>query len=129
MRFPLSRLRHHGERLMNCCFMHHHTVPATRIMVWRGIGFLYCTLLVRIADTLNSQCYISEVLESVDLPYIQCLPSVIFLQDNARPHVARNVPEFLVTHQIELLPWFACSPDLLPNWKPETHACTMSGPG
>ncbi|GFY13533.1 transposable element Tcb1 transposase [Trichonephila clavipes] len=37
-----------------------------------------------------------------------------FQQDNARPHVARNVQRFFVNHQIELLPWSACSPDLLP---------------
>ncbi|GFX82386.1 transposable element Tcb1 transposase [Trichonephila clavipes] len=33
---------------------------------------------------------------------------------NARPHVARNVQKFFVNNQIELLPWPARSPDLLP---------------
>lgn len=106
--------RHRGERLLNCCVMHRHTGPAPGIMVWGGIGFHCRTPLVRIAGTLNSQRYISEVLEPVVLPYIQRLPSAIFQQDNARPHVARNVQEFFFTHQIELLPWPACSPDLSP---------------
>ncbi|GFV22939.1 transposable element Tcb1 transposase [Trichonephila clavipes] len=40
------------------------------------------------------------------------LATIIFQQDNARPHVARIVQRFFVNHQIELLPWPARSPDL-----------------
>ncbi|GFX19392.1 transposable element Tcb1 transposase [Trichonephila clavipes] len=83
------------------CLEHH----ASRIRVW--------VHRVRIAGTLNSQSYIAEVLESGVHPYIPRLPSAIFQQDNARPHVVRNVQEFF-THQIELLPWPACYPDLSP---------------
>ncbi|GFX32812.1 transposable element Tcb1 transposase [Trichonephila clavipes] len=42
------------------------------------------------------------------------LVAAIFQQDNARLHVARIVQRFFVNHQIELLPWRACSPDLSP---------------
>ncbi|GFS94013.1 transposable element Tcb1 transposase [Trichonephila clavipes] len=94
--------------------MHRYTGPATGIMVWGGIGFPCGTPFEHIAGTLNSQRYISEVLEPVVLPYIQRLLSVIFQQDNARPHVARNVQEFFSDHQIELLLWPACSPNLSP---------------
>ncbi|GFW85908.1 transposable element Tcb1 transposase [Trichonephila clavipes] len=80
--------RHHGERMLNSCVMHRHTVPAPVIMVWSGIGYHSRTPLVRIAGTLNSQRYISEVLEPVVLPYVQGLGPAIFQQDNARPHVA-----------------------------------------
>ncbi|GFU64690.1 transposable element Tcb1 transposase [Trichonephila clavipes] len=48
------------------------------------------------------------------LPYLHCLATTIFQQDNARPHVARIVQRLFVNHQIELLPWPACSPDLSP---------------
>ncbi|UYV65747.1 hypothetical protein LAZ67_3005315 [Cordylochernes scorpioides] len=58
--------------------------------------------------------YISEVLEPVVLPYLQGLPTTIFQQDNARPHMARIVLRFFVNRQIELLPWPARSPDLSP---------------
>ena len=54
------------------------------------------------------------MLEPVVLPYIQGLPTAIFQQDNARPHVARIVQGFFVNRQIELLPWPARSPDLSP---------------
>ncbi|GFX61249.1 transposable element Tcb1 transposase [Trichonephila clavipes] len=69
---------------------------------------------VRITDTLNSQRYISEVLKPVALPYLQGWATVLFQQDNARPHGARLVQRCFVNHQIELLPRPAHSPDLLP---------------
>lgn len=106
--------RHRGERMLNSCVMHRHTGPAPGIMVWGGIGYHSRTPPVRIAGTLNSQRYISEVLEPVVLPYLQGLPTAIFQQDNARPHVARIVQGFFVNRQIELLPWPARSPDLSP---------------
>ncbi|GFY19498.1 transposable element Tcb1 transposase [Trichonephila clavipes] len=57
--------------MLNCCVMHRHTGPASGIMVWDGIGYHSRTPLVRIAGTLNSQRYISEMLEPVVLPYLQ----------------------------------------------------------
>ncbi|GFX20719.1 transposable element Tcb1 transposase [Trichonephila clavipes] len=75
--------RHRGERMLNSCVMHLHTGPAPGIMVWGGIGYHSRTPLVPIADTLNSQCYISEVLEPVVFPYLQGLATAIFQQDNA----------------------------------------------
>ncbi|GFT40114.1 alpha-soluble NSF attachment protein [Trichonephila clavipes] len=68
--------RHCGERILNSCVMHHHTSPAPGI-IWGGIGYHSRTPLVRIAGTLNSQRYISEVLEPV------VLPTATFQQDNA----------------------------------------------
>ncbi|GFU06149.1 transposable element Tcb1 transposase [Trichonephila clavipes] len=106
--------RHRGERMLNSCVMHRHTGPAPGIIVWSGIGYHARTSLVRIAGTLNSQRYISEVLETVDLPYLSGLATAIFQQDNARLHVARIVQRFFVNHQIELLPWPARSPGLSP---------------
>ncbi|GFU63738.1 transposable element Tcb1 transposase [Trichonephila clavipes] len=73
--------------MLNSCIMHRHTVPAPGIMVWGGIGYHSRTPLVRIAGTLNSQRYISDVLEPVVLPNLQGLATAIFQQDNARPHI------------------------------------------
>ncbi|GFT16390.1 transposable element Tcb1 transposase [Trichonephila clavipes] len=96
--------RHRGERMLNSCVMHHPTGAAPGIMVWGGIGYHSRTLLVRIFGTLNSQRYISQVLESVVLSYLQGLATAIFQQDNARPHVARIVQRLFVNHQNEFLP-------------------------
>ncbi|GFT95049.1 transposable element Tcb1 transposase [Trichonephila clavipes] len=106
--------RHRGERVLNSCVMHHHIGPTPGIMVWGGIGYHSRTPFVHIAGTLNSQSYISEVLEPVVLPYLQGLATAIFQQNNARPHVTRIVQRFFVNHQIELLPWPARSADLSP---------------
>ncbi|GFV64788.1 transposable element Tcb1 transposase [Trichonephila clavipes] len=94
--------------------MHRHTGPAPNIMVWGGIGYHSHTPLLRIPGTLNSQRYISEVLEPIVLPHLQGLAKAIFQQDNARPRMARIVQRFFVNHQIELLPWPARSSDLSP---------------
>ncbi|GFV75272.1 transposable element Tc1 transposase [Trichonephila clavipes] len=107
-------LRHRGERMLNSCVMHRHTGPAPGCMIWSGIEYHNRTLLVRIAGILNSQRYISEVLEPIVLPYLQGLAMAIFRQDNARPHIARLVQRFFVNHQIESHPWPARSPDLSP---------------
>ncbi|GFX13588.1 transposable element Tcb1 transposase [Trichonephila clavipes] len=106
--------RHCRECMLNSCVMHHPTGPALGIMVWVGIGYHSRTPLVRIAGTLNSQGYISEVMEPVVLPYLQGLITAIFQQDNARSHMTRIVQRFFVNHQIELLNWPARSPDLSP---------------
>ncbi|GFT33872.1 transposable element Tcb1 transposase [Trichonephila clavipes] len=86
--------RQRGERMLNSCVMHRHTGPALGIMIWGGIGYHSCTPLVRIAGTLNSQRYISEVLEPVLLPYLQGLAKAIFLQDN-EPTRGRHCPKVL----------------------------------
>ncbi|GFY33253.1 transposable element Tc1 transposase [Trichonephila clavipes] len=107
--------RHRGERMLNSCVMHRHTGPVSDIMVWGGIGYHSRTPLVCIACTLNSQHYISEVLEPVVLPYLQGLGTAIFQQqENAQPHVTRVVQRLFVNHQIELFTWSARSPDLSP---------------
>ncbi|GFT71000.1 transposable element Tcb1 transposase [Trichonephila clavipes] len=100
--------------MLNSCVMRHHAGPAPYIMVWGGIGYNSRTPLVRISGTLNSQRYISEVLEPVVLPYLQSLATAIFLQDNAQPHMAFIFQSFFVNHRIELLPWSARSLNLSP---------------
>ncbi|GFV01590.1 transposable element Tcb1 transposase [Trichonephila clavipes] len=82
---------------------------APGIMLWGGIGYHSRTAVVRIPGTLNSQRYISEILEPVVLPYLQGLVTAIFQQDKERPPVARIVQTFFVNHQIQLLPWPARS--------------------
>ncbi|GFT00540.1 hypothetical protein TNCV_140991 [Trichonephila clavipes] len=91
--------------MLNSCVMHHHTGPAPGIMVWGGTGYHSRTPLVRITGTLNSQHYISEVLEPVVHPYLQGLATAIFQRDNARPHVSLIVQRFFINHQIDLLSW------------------------
>ncbi|GFY12858.1 transposable element Tc1 transposase [Trichonephila clavipes] len=104
--------RHREERILSSCIIHSHTGPALGIMAWGAIGYHSRTPPIRIAGILNSQRYISEVLEPVVIPYLQGLATAIFQRDNARPKVARIVQRFFVNHQIELLPWPARCLDL-----------------
>ncbi|GFX76489.1 transposable element Tcb1 transposase [Trichonephila clavipes] len=104
--------RHRGQRMLNRSVIHRHTGPAPGIMVWGDIEYHTRTPLVCIVGTLNSQRYISEVLEPVALPYFQGLTTAIFQHDNVRPHVTHIVQRFIVNHQIELFPWMARSRDL-----------------
>ncbi|GFU75336.1 transposable element Tcb1 transposase [Trichonephila clavipes] len=75
--------RHRGERMLNSCVTHRKTGSAPGVMVLGGIEYHSRTPLVRIAGNLNSQRYITELLEPVVLPYIQRLVTAIFQQDNA----------------------------------------------
>ncbi|GFY21300.1 transposable element Tcb1 transposase [Trichonephila clavipes] len=90
--------RYRGERMLNSCVIHRHTGPAQGIMVWGGIGYHSHAPLVRIAGTLNSQHYISEVLEPVVLSYLQGLATAIFQPDNVRPRMIRIIQRFFVNH-------------------------------
>ncbi|GFV30951.1 transposable element Tcb1 transposase [Trichonephila clavipes] len=73
---------HHGERLLNFCVVRRHTGTATASWFGGGIRFPCRTPLVCIASTLISLRYNSEVLDFVVIPYIECLTSAIFQQDN-----------------------------------------------
>ncbi|GFT98300.1 transposable element Tcb1 transposase [Trichonephila clavipes] len=81
--------------MLRSCVLHRNTGPVPGIMVWGGIGYHSRTPLLRIASTLNSQRYISEVLEPVVLSYLQGLATAIFQQDNARQYMAPHCPKVL----------------------------------
>ncbi|GFW23039.1 DDE_3 domain-containing protein [Trichonephila clavipes] len=62
--------------------------------------------------TLMGQRYVDDIRRPHVGPFLNGLPGAIFQQDNARPHTARVVQDFLCPFQT--LPWPACSPDLSP---------------
>ncbi|GFT46120.1 transposable element Tcb1 transposase [Trichonephila clavipes] len=106
--------RHRGERLLNCCVMHHHTSPSPNIMVWRDIGFLCHSRLVRIAGTLNSPRYISEMLESCS-SHIFRVCYHPYSKRIMRDHTwYAMIKRSSLPNRFELLSWFACSLDLSP---------------
>ncbi|GFV90361.1 transposable element Tcb1 transposase [Trichonephila clavipes] len=96
--------RHRGERMLNSCVMHSHTGPALGSMVWGRIEYPSRTPLVRIVGTFNSQRYISGVLESIVLLYLQGLTTAIFQQDNARPHQTNVVQRFSLMTRLNCFP-------------------------
>ncbi|GFT91323.1 transposable element Tcb1 transposase [Trichonephila clavipes] len=106
--------RHRGERMLNSCVMHSHTGPAPVIMLWGGIRYHSRTPLVRIAGTLNSQRYISEVLEpQLSFLTFRAWPQPYFNRI-MRDHTRHALSKGSFNQQIELLPWPARCPDLSP---------------
>ncbi|GFW91832.1 transposable element Tcb1 transposase [Trichonephila clavipes] len=74
-------------------YLQHHY---GRIRVWRHRG-----------EKMLNSCVMHRHIGPA--PGIMGLSTVIFQQDNARPHMTRIDQRFLVNHQIELLPWPARS--------------------
>jgi len=84
-------------------------------MVWAGISANAHTDLHFFEQNMNADVYVEEVLIPYVIPYAPFIgEGFIFMQDNARPHVARRVLNFCREVGIHLLEWPAMSPDLNP---------------
>ena len=100
--------------ILRACILKQYRGPNPSVMVWGAIGYNMQSRLLRIEGNLNSNCYIMEVLQPEVLPLLQATPHAIFQQDNARPRMARIVQASFQRQRVSLLPWPACSPDMLP---------------
>ena len=78
-----------------------------------GISVCSHTELLVLNGTLTGQRYINEVLQPVVLPFVQ-QHHIVLQDDNARPHRARIVQQFLQQNNVDHLDWPARSPDLSP---------------
>ena len=82
-------------------------------MVWRGITSHGRTSLVVISGNLTGIRYRDEIVQPYVIPFIQAQAnSGTFQQDNARPHVARVVRDYLTQQNIDVLLWPELSSDL-----------------
>jgi hypothetical protein len=83
-------------------------------MVWGEITLNGRTELVVIREgSMTDRRYIDNVLEPHVVPFAENMgPEFIRQQDNARPHVARVVQNFLNTHNIDIMNSPPCSPNL-----------------
>ena len=82
-------------------------------MVWGGITGNARTPLVVINRNLTGARYRDEILQAHVVPFVR-QHAVTLQHDNARPHVARVVNDFLTQQNVNVLPWPAVSPDLSP---------------
>ena len=84
-------------------------------MVWGGISIIVKTDLHVIAGNLTGIQYRDEVLDPIVRPYAGAIgDDFILMDDNARPHRARVVTDYLETETIERMDWPSLSPDLNP---------------
>ncbi|GFT56410.1 transposable element Tc1 transposase [Trichonephila clavipes] len=99
-----------GERYNSPHTVLRHTAHTAVVMVWGSIAYDSRSTLIVMRVTLTGQRYFDDILRPHVGPLINGLPGAIFQQDNARPHTARVVHDFL--HHFQTLPWPARSPDL-----------------
>lgn len=86
------------------------------IMVWGGIHLGGRTELVVVdGGALTADRYIQEILHEHVVPLgVNMGENFLLMHDNARPHVARRVNNYLNQVGIPTMDWPACSPDLNP---------------
>ena len=104
-----------GERFNNGCVIERRQMGGGSVMIWGGITTRARTPLVFIEGNLSGQRYRDEVVRPHVIPFIRNANQVItFQQDNARPHTAGIVRDFLRQNNVPTLDWPAVSPDLSP---------------
>lgn len=107
--------RRPGERYSDACVVQRQTFGGGSVMVWGGITRNGRTPLQLVNGNLTGIRYRDEILQRHVIPFIQNQGRQITLQqDNARPHVARVVRNFLNQQNVDVLPWPAVSPNLSP---------------
>ncbi|GFX90649.1 transposable element Tcb1 transposase [Trichonephila clavipes] len=123
--------KHRGERLLNCCAMHHHTGPAPGIMVWGDIGFYCYTPLVLIlvhwtAKATSLRCW-SPWSSHTFCTYHQPYSNSIMHDHTWRAKCKRFSLPIRLNCFLGLL---ACFLDLSPVENVcVVNACTTTGPG
>lgn len=108
--------RERGTRFHPGNITERHHFPSGGVMVWAGIMLDGRTdLHIFEAGSVTGQRYIDEVLEpSVRLFRGAVGPGFIFMDDNAPPHRATLVDDFLESEDIQRMQWPSNSPDLNP---------------
>ena len=100
---------------MDACVREHDLHVGASVMVWGGIHRHGRTPLHRIQGNLTGQRYVNEVLQPIVVPTLHAMgPGATLQDDNAAPHRANVVRDFLRQQQIPRLDWSARSPDQAP---------------
>ncbi|GBM58368.1 hypothetical protein AVEN_185479-1 [Araneus ventricosus] len=105
-------IRSSGERLQPTCLQPRHTGPTPGVMVWGDISYDSRSTLVVIPCTLITNLYVSLVIQSVVLPFMDSIEGFVFQQDNARRHTAVVSQHDL--QSVDMLSWTAISSDISP---------------
>lgn len=84
------------------------------VMIWAGISLHTKTPMVPIHQNLNTARYQNLVLQPAAIPHIRANRGMVLMQDNATPHTTRTTQQMIQGHNIRLLDWPPCSPDVNP---------------
>lgn len=109
-------MRRPGERYTQCCIRETVRFGGGSTMFWGGISLTGRTELVFFRNqVVNADNYVTDILEPHVMPYAGYIGADFqLMHDNARPHVARIVTQYLQEVGIQVMPWPANSPDLNP---------------
>lgn len=108
--------RRRGERFLPITTRQTVSFHGGSVMVWGGISSDARTELAVVNGRLTAVRYIEEILQEHVLPYVGFMgyEEFILMQDNARPHAARCVDDYLSELGITKFEWPARSPDMNP---------------
>lgn len=106
--------RRRYERYADNCVFEHNRFGGGGVMVWAAINHNFKSDLIIRNGNLNARQYVDRMLRPVIRPLFRQRQGLTFQHDNARPRVARVTRDFLVTNNINVLPWPAYSPDCNP---------------
>lgn len=108
-------------RQNNTAYAEHNiveTVPfgGGSVMVWGCVSYDCKVDLITVRGNLNVQSYRQNIPEASIVPHFDNHLNTrpVFMDDNAKPHRARVVTDYLCDESIPTLPWPARSPDLNP---------------
>ncbi|GFW99065.1 transposable element Tcb2 transposase [Trichonephila clavipes] len=106
-----QRTRYHQSNTVE-----RHSYRGGGILVWAGISLGgHTDLHVFHGGTVTGLRYRDEILDPYVRPYAAAIGNdFILMDDNARPHRARIVEEYLEDHGFERMEWSARSPHLNP---------------
>ncbi|KAH0817872.1 hypothetical protein GEV33_004919 [Tenebrio molitor] len=104
------------KRVAQCNFVSGISFGSGSIMVWGGISMEARTELVVVnGGAMTANRYIRDILEPHVVPFAPFIGNdSILMHDNARPHIAQIVNEYLDPVEIHHMIWPARSPDLNP---------------
>lgn len=108
--------RRRGERFAECCISPRIPFGGGGVMVWAGISMYAKTELVILDHgTMTADRYVNQCLADHVIPFAPFIgDNFVLMHDNARPHVAAVVTEYLNEVGINRFRWPARSPDLNP---------------